>query len=288
MLVHGSGRQPRDEYRFYARQYARHGIATLAYDKRGSGASTGDVDAATYEILAADAASGLEAVRQHPAIDEARVGLWGLSEGEWVAPLAAARTTPAFLVLVSPSAMSPAEQVAHETGELVRRAGFGDDSAREARTLYARLSEFQRSGDDRDELNARLAAAIREPWFDAARCLEPSVPEYERVLALDWFPAWRARMDFDALPVLRSLDCPVLAQVGGDDPKSDGPAALRRLDEALGAGGNTAFAGLLYPDAGHGLIEWRLGHGAPPPWFARGYLEDQIAWVRSRPDPPGR
>jgi dipeptidyl aminopeptidase/acylaminoacyl peptidase len=81
VLVHGSGRQPRDEYRFYARQYARHGVAALAYDKRGRGASTADLDAATYEILAADAAEAVEAVRRHRAIDETRVGLWGLSEG---------------------------------------------------------------------------------------------------------------------------------------------------------------------------------------------------------------
>jgi hypothetical protein len=288
VLVHGSGRQPRDEYRFYARQHARQGIAALAYDKRGSGASTGDLDVATYEVLAADAASAVEAVRAHPAIDAPRVGLWGLSEGEWVAPLAASRIDAAFLVLVSPSAMTPAEQVGHEAGELVRRAGLGEGAAREATALYARLSEFQRSGEGRDELNARLDVASREPWFDAAQYLEPSVPEYSRVRALDWFPAWRARMDFDALPILASLDCPVLAQAGGDDPKNDGSAALRRLEDAVSAGGNAAFTGLFYPDAAHGLIEWRLGQGVPPPWFARGYLDDQIEWVRSRQYPPGR
>jgi hypothetical protein len=280
VLVHGSGQQPRDEYRFYARAYARRGIAALAYDKRGSGASTGAVSGATYEMFAADAAAAVEVLRRHGSVDPGRVGLWGLSEGEWVAPLAARQVAPAFLVLVSPSAMTPAEQVGHEAGARVRRAGFGEDAAREATELYALVSAFQRSGSGREELNTRLAAASREPWFDAARYLDASVPEYERVRALEWFPAWRARMDTDGLAILSALRCPVLAQVGGTDPKNDGAGSLDRLRAVLAAGGNAEFTGRFYPLAGHGILEWRLGDGVPPPFFADGYLDDQITWVR--------
>lgn len=279
ILVHGSGRQTRREYVFYARAYASRGVAALAYDKRGSGASGGNVTTATYEQLAADAASGLALLRRRPDIDGERVGIWGMSEGEWVGPLAAIQTDPAFLVLVSPSAMTPSRQVQHETGAGVRRAGFPADDARRAREVYGRIADFQRTGEGRDELNRELQLVAQEAWFGVARYLEESVPEYDRVEALEWFPAWRARMDFDALPMIARIRCPVLAQTGGDDPKNDGAAALDRIEAALAAGSNTAFTGRVYPEAGHGIIEWRLPLGLPPPWFADGYLETQLAWV---------
>lgn len=53
VLVHGAGQQPRDEYAYHARQYARRGIAALAYDKRGSGRSEGSVEV-SYQALAND------------------------------------------------------------------------------------------------------------------------------------------------------------------------------------------------------------------------------------------
>ena len=89
-------------------------------------------------------------------------------------------------------------------------------------------------------------------------------------------------VDFDALPLLSALRCPVLAQVGGADPKNDGPAALERIRAALHRGGNTRFTGVSYPRAGHGMIEWRLPFRLPPPWLAAGYLRTQLDWVRAQ------
>ncbi len=221
-------------------------------------------------------------------MDARRVGIWGLSEGEWVAPLAAERTGPAFLVLVSPSAMTPSAQVRHETKVNVLKAGFPVSAADRAADLYGRVSEFQRAGGGREELNRLLSAAKSEPWFAAARYLEESVPGYEQVLALTWFPAWRSRMDFDALPVCSRLSCPVLAQVGDADPKNDGQAGLDRLRDAFARGGNQQFTGILYPSAGHGIIVWRLPDHVPPPWFAKGYLADQLTWVRRTAGLEGR
>jgi predicted acyl esterase len=43
VFIRGSGPDSRDNYRFYADVFARHGIAKRIYDKRGVGASTGDL-----------------------------------------------------------------------------------------------------------------------------------------------------------------------------------------------------------------------------------------------------
>jgi len=51
VITHGAGESTRDEGSFFARMFARHGIAALAYDKRGSGESSGAVESATYEYV---------------------------------------------------------------------------------------------------------------------------------------------------------------------------------------------------------------------------------------------
>ncbi len=282
VLVHGSGRSARYESQFYARAYARNGIAALAYDKRGGGESSGSLEGVDYQTIGDDAAQAVELLRRHPEVDPDRVGIRGISEGEWTGVLAARRVHPAFLVIVSGSAMSPAEQVAYETADRVRRAGYGDNAARTAGDLYRRLSAFHRTGEGRDALNRDLQAASREPWFDTAWYLEKSVPEYDRVQQIPWFRGWRARMDFTALPLMAELTCPVLVQEGGADAKMDGAGAIERMRQALERGGNLQLTGLLYPNATHNIIEWRLPWHLPPPWFASDYVTDQIDWVARR------
>jgi len=278
-LIHGAGPETRHEYRFEARRFARAGLVAIAYDKRGSGTSGGDFMSATYEQFAGDAVGAVNLLRSRADVDPGRVGLWGVSEGEWVGTMAAVACKPAFLVLVSPSAMTPSDQVRYETRANVLRAGFGEAAADRAAGLYARISAFERTGAGREDLNRELAAAQSEAWFKSAKYLDTSVPEYAQELAFDWFPAWRARMDFDSRPLLARVNCRVLAQDGGSDPKNDGQAALDRLREAIARGGNSRFTGLLYASAGHNIIVWPLPGHLPPPWFARGYLNDQLAWV---------
>ena len=74
-MLHGSGPDTRQGYQLYAEYPARRGIAALAYDKRGTGASSGDWRRATFEDLARDALAGLDSLRLHPGIDSETVGL---------------------------------------------------------------------------------------------------------------------------------------------------------------------------------------------------------------------
>lgn len=101
VLVAGAGARNRDAYRPEAEAFARAGIVVLIYDKRS------DYTRATssFATLAGDADAGIRLLRDRPDVDPARVGLWGHSEGGWVAPLAAATSTDvAFLITVGASA----------------------------------------------------------------------------------------------------------------------------------------------------------------------------------------
>ena len=81
-VVHGSGAQTRDAYVSFATVFARHGIATLIYDKRGTGHSTGSWQHSPFGALADDASAAVEFLARRAEVDATRVGIWGGSEGD--------------------------------------------------------------------------------------------------------------------------------------------------------------------------------------------------------------
>lgn len=97
-LVHGAGPHTREDYRAEAEAFAQGGIVTLIYDKRTKGYSEFE---RSYELLAGDALAAVRALHARPDVNPDAVGLWGLSEGGWVVPIAASRSDEVgFVVLV--------------------------------------------------------------------------------------------------------------------------------------------------------------------------------------------
>jgi len=106
VIVHDAGPRRRATYETEARALAEAGIVTLTYDKRTSGYSMTN---RSFGALADDALAAVELLRARPDVDPARVGLLGRSEGGWVAPLAASRSSDvAFVITVGASGLPPA------------------------------------------------------------------------------------------------------------------------------------------------------------------------------------
>ncbi|WP_198953151.1 alpha/beta hydrolase family protein [Kitasatospora sp. CB01950] len=122
-MVGGAGPVTMDELRPAAEAFAAHGIPTLIWDKRTAGYSTLRRD---YDRLADDALAAAQLLRSRPEIDPNRVGLWGLSEGAWVATLAAGRTPSdvSFVLTAGAVGLTPARQQAWAYGEFLRHAGI--------------------------------------------------------------------------------------------------------------------------------------------------------------------
>ncbi|WP_285582730.1 alpha/beta hydrolase [Herbidospora sp. NBRC 101105] len=119
VFVQGSGSGDRGEFSSQAEWLAQHGIVTLAYDKRTHGYSFRSRD---FALLADDAVTMIDLLRQRPSTDPARTGLWGVSEGGWVVPIAASRSSAiAYTVLVSSPNVSPMRQVAWALNEQLLR-----------------------------------------------------------------------------------------------------------------------------------------------------------------------
>lgn len=121
VLVHGGGPATRDWHRQEAEAFARAGIVTLIYDKRTDGYSLTE---RSYAQLADDALAAHEVLGSDGDVDGARVGLWGVSEGGWVVPLAASNSDDvAFLITVGANGIPPAQQEAWAKSNRLRRVG---------------------------------------------------------------------------------------------------------------------------------------------------------------------
>lgn len=274
VFLHGSGPTTRRESFYLAKLYARHGIAGFAYDKRGAGESGGSTYGTDYRGYARDALAAMRELRSRAVIDSGRVGLFGHSEGGWVAPVVASLGgDPAFVIATSATDLSPAEQVVYETGAEVLAAGFGERETRRARDLQRRVLAFDRDGGDVTGLNRDLAAAQAQPWFEAADLPSAVDPG----LDVTW---WRSVMDFDPLPHWRRVRSPVLLVSGGLDRNSDVERSQQRIREALLAGGNRSVTTRIFPRMEHGTVEWWLPGRLPPPRFPPGYPELLVDWTR--------
>jgi uncharacterized protein len=142
--VTGSGRTTREYLPELQALLLHNGVAVLAYDKRGIGASGGSYPGespteAAIDQLARDAAAASRFLAGRSEIDPARVGLAGHSQAGWIMPLAATRE-PAirFLLAFSGPAVTANENDLYQT-----LAGEGDrpqrlsDAAVDARVEQA-------------------------------------------------------------------------------------------------------------------------------------------------------
>lgn len=104
LMVTGSGQENRDEEIFDHKSFlviadylARHGVATLRYDDRGFGKSTGgDVEHATTLDFMRDAASGVDFLRTSKQFG--KVGILGHSEGGSIAFMLGAKGKVDFVI----------------------------------------------------------------------------------------------------------------------------------------------------------------------------------------------
>jgi len=261
VFVHGSGPGPREYSVSYADRLARSGIASLAFDKRGSGASTGDWRQADFGILADDVLAGVQSLRRNPRIRADKVGLFGISQAGWIIPLAASRSKDvAFVVPVSGGAVTPAEQELWRQRQNLEFLGVAERFINVERKAAAMAYDWQR----RNQLGSML---LPNPFTDD-----------------------NLNMFHDAPAVLRAVHQPVLAIFGGKDTLTPPHESAALWAAALRQGGNRDYSVRLFPSGTHGLEEaGRTGSPlevvAERRWVP-GYFDTIVGWIHHHVDGP--
>jgi hypothetical protein len=255
VLLAGSGKTTRDGVVFHTLEsrFLRLGIDVLAYDKRGSGESGGTYDENTpLETLAADAVAAVQALRARDDIDPKRVGLWGISQGGYVGPLAASMSPDvAFVISVSGPGVSIAEQAIYLRANEMLAKNYSPADAERMTNFRRVLWAYYGTGLGREAAQAAMDIVKDDRWYK-----EEALPQTVADLdSLD--PGLRSFMreaaTYDPLAVARSVRVPVLIIFGAKDSVVPAAESLANLLVAYSAGGNRQASFALFPDAGHGL-----------------------------------
>lgn len=248
VVTHGSDAENRASagYRGQGVQFARHGVAALIYDKRGTGASTGDYTIASLEDLAQDALAGAAALKQRSDIRPSRIGIAGQSQGGWIAPLAATMSKEvAFVVALSSPGIGPmAQSIFHNANEM-RAAGFSEADIARAQALRNRMYQRARTGKVDDDFLKDLEAASKEPWFEASKLPYPYPSELDE--------GTRKLLLFEPLPVWQKVRVPVLAVWGAKDIYLPAEESRKAVSAALAQARNERITLRVLPNLNHSL-----------------------------------
>ncbi|NNF58531.1 MAG: alpha/beta hydrolase [Rhodothermaceae bacterium] len=281
VTLHGRGPSERGWLYDVALKAAERGVAALIYDKRGSGASTGDLDAATMADLASDAFEALAVLASHPAIDTEQIGLYGSSAGGWLASYVAARSPHpiAFVATTVGPAESVYDQQLHVTEYWMRWSGttFTEEEYAAAEAQMRRVMDLAYTGEGLEAIR-EANETIRDLRWAEYVVLPDSLDDPE--------VSWYRRHRYDPAEDLRRLAVPVLALYGGRDfivpPEENVPKLRRYLAEAA----NDDVTIRVYPEADHGM--WLAGQtrtisDGPDRYYQFGrytpYVTDFIEWL---------
>ena len=294
-----------------AHRFAEAGYAALRYDPPGVGQSGGE---AGFESLAAQANQLMAALRrlqELPAIHADRVGLWGESQQAWAISMAAADHPDdvAFIIAVSGSGVSVAEQQVYGIETQSRAAGLQPDDVERATLVGRLLIDWQLSDPRYGDVNQQAADQLgagpwRELWplvYDRTT-LSPA-ENLNRVIAILTSirdEPWAAALYLDTvvLPSLASIPpdqidavraaaeqtlradphdqltrviCPVLAFFGEDDVVQPTDRSTALYARYLDQAGNDDVTIITLRDVGHDIV-----------LSTPGYWEQLTQWLDHR------
>jgi len=272
-IMQGSGAVDRDGEWFYADHFTRHGIVTLVYDKRGTGSSGGDYRDESINDYAEEALAAIHYLQSRSEVNSKRVGLYGRSHGGIVAPLAASLSNDiAFIINVSGAGVPPYQQVTYQAEAQMRRDGFSETDIAEALAYMNLKWEVARTrGKGWDRLQAATQNVRDKKWAERVQL----ATKLEDIV-----PGWNLEMNYDPMPALEKVRCPVLALFGELDTLTPVAETTANYRKGLGKARNKDVTIKIFPNADHALLVWPKPDDQNHwPVLAAGYLDMMTDWI---------
>lgn len=205
IMVTGSGLQNRDEEIFGHKPFAviadalaRNGIASLRYDDRGYGESTGDPVNCTTEDLMYDALAGIKLLRQRFN----KVGVLGHSEGGTIALMLGSDRKVDFLVSLAGMVISGKETLMDQNRYALTQAGYPQQIVDEYCTL------LEHAFDGNETMDAKIEASGLPA--ELKRNMQPIAQQMKA-------PYMQYFLTMDTRDKLGKIVCPVLGLNGTKD-----------------------------------------------------------------------
>jgi pimeloyl-ACP methyl ester carboxylesterase len=255
LLVVGSGPHDRDEslaghrpFLVLADALTRGGLAVLRYDKRGIGASNGDYGAATTDDFASDADAAIAFLKTRHELNLKKFGVIGHSEGGLIAGVLAARSPQiSWIVLLAAPGLNGEETLLLQSKLIAEASGLSDEQITASLAFDRHAYALVRHEHDTATLEKKLNDLVHASGMSDS-LPPPALQSQIRLISSPWF---RFFLDYDPVPTLRKITCPVLALDGDKDLQVPSHENLPLIQSALDAGGNQDFEVMEMPGLNH-------------------------------------
>ena len=269
-----------------ARWFAAQGLAALAYDKRGVGESGGNFRTVPFMDLCGDGLAAVGYLKSRKDIDPKHIGVWGLSQGGWLAPLAASRSADvSFVIAVSGPGVSPGEQMLFYYANELRARGVPEEDILEADTLRRDVWNYLYSGEGYEKAKDELNQARSKRWYKQVKSQQDNLFGSLQVssdgnkagsLNVNWF---RREMNYDPVPALRALRVPALFVFGDEDRLIPVGKSVKVIRQVITESSNQDFTIDVFQHADHGM---RLVTDDGDDTIDPEYLEAMRRWLAAR------
>jgi uncharacterized protein len=248
-LIQGSGNSDRTNLwsQSFAEFLANAGYFVLLPDKRGCGKSEGSWKSASFQDLALDVISSVHNLKDIMKLDA--VGIMGLSQGGFIAPIAASMdTTIKFVINVVGSAVPLEQQIMHEVMNTARKKGLKPNEIKEVMDLHVLMKQY---AFDRNwlPLGNRFAALETSSWEEFAGTF-PNKPD---LWVWDWI---KMNIDFNPMEYWPQVSQDVFVAYGAKDQDDNMPVyeSVYQLQKGFYSVNKTNYQINIY-DTGHAMYE---------------------------------
>lgn len=277
LFVHGADAETR-EVGFIVPYFVCNGINVISYDQRGVGSSIGNWFLTGPIQKAEDVAAVYDAFSHDPHVDMRKIGVFGFSNGGWVAPLVTLRRPTAFMILKSAPTESILSNIDYEVTTELRRHHIGDPQIARALGMWHTVEGAIYGRVAWSDANRALNEAKRQSWFQYSLMPKLGVPPPAATVA-----GLRRAFSYDPSVTLMSVTTPTLALYGSLDRRVDTRDASAHLREYLGLAGARDVTIKVFPHAGHTLVVSDNGYDPEyPERYVPGYPAVMLQWLRAR------
>lgn len=248
LFISGSGAQDRDNtffehktFQVIADYLARHGIASLRVDDRGTGASEGDFNASGLPDFETDAQAALQYLKQRPELHPDSIGVIGHSEGAFIAFALAARKEVPFIITLAGGGVNGSELLLQQRAALLRASGAQEEFIDTYNRYMRQAQDIVLQTADAQTCERKLTGLFAgTPLADQAAATTRQLYNPGKIELLKYDPEW----DFP------EITCPVLALNGEKDCQVP-VGNLESIRKGITANGNNRVTVIAYPGLNH-------------------------------------
>ena len=247
IFVHGDGELERDAYGYYKpiwNELAKKGIASMSWDKKGTGQSTGKWLNQSMEDRAREVIVAIDFIQADSCFDFSSIGLIGFSQAGWVMPKVASLSDyPDFIISIS-GAINWKRQSNYLTRTRMKLEG----ASKEAIEAAVRQNEI--------DFNIFNATSTYPEYvaYQKEQCKNEQEKDCD-FMSEERFNFVKKNISSDVEQDLKNIRCPIFGVFGAEDLNVDYAESHQTYERILSKNNTDNYQLKIYPEAEHGLLK---------------------------------